>query len=959
MAQRAEGLHGNEANPVAALHAAGQAVWLDFLSRSFLAERGLEKLVARDHLTGVTSNPSIFEKAIGGSADYDGALKAAEAAGDLDVMALYERVAIEDIRQAADTLRPVYDATNGADGYVSLEVSPYLAHDTEATIAEARRLWAAVHRDNLMVKVPATPAGLPAIGRLTAEGVNVNITLLFSQAVYEQVVDAYLGGLEDLIARGGDPARIASVASFFVSRIDVAVDRLIEERLPKTTPEDRETLVNLRGKVAIANAKLAFQRYKRRFSGARWEALQARGARAQRLLWASTGTKNPAYSDVLYVEELIAPGTVNTMPPSTLDAFRDHGTVRLTLEEDLAAAENVMATLARCGISIDDVTAQLVQEGVRLFADSFDKLLSAVASKRTAMLGDKLDRQSLTLPAALDKAVADCLDAWRRDGTVRRLWAGDAGIWTSADESKWLGWLRIADAQVERLPVLDSLAAEVQQAGWDHALLLGMGGSSLGPEVLAKTFAPKGGAPLLRVLDSTDPAQIRAFESGLDPARTLYIVSSKSGTTLEPNILEQYFFDRAARVVGPDKAGAHFIAVTDPGSKLEALAREKRFRRIAHGKPDIGGRYSVLSDFGLVPAAIMGLDVSALLTATRRMVHACGASTPPAHNPGAVLGTALGLAARTGRDKLTIVASPGIADFGAWLEQLVAESTGKNGKGIIPVDAEPLGAPQVYGQDRVFAYLRLSAAPDPTQDAAVDVLQKAGQPVIRIDVTDATHIGQEFFRWEMATAVAGAILGVNPFDQPDVEASKVKTRELTAAYEKSGQLPAETPFLEEGALSLYADACNREALQTAGASLASVLGAHLGSLREGDYFALLAYLPHNAAHTEALQRVRAMVRDRARVATCLGFGPRFLHSTGQAYKGGPNTGVFLQVTCDDPDDLAVPQHAYTFGTVKAAQARGDFDVLAERGRRALRVHLGSDVSTGLATLASAIQKALA
>jgi transaldolase / glucose-6-phosphate isomerase len=943
------------ASPLASLHHYGQAPWLDFLARGFIADGHLAQLVQHDGLTGVTSNPSIFEKAIGGSAEYDSALKEIAAEGDLDVMTLYERLAITDIQHAADVLRPVFEATKGADGYVSLEVSPYVAMDTEATLAEARRLWGEVDRRNVMIKVPATAAGLPAIRRLIGEGININITLLFSQQVYAQVAEAYLAGLEQLVAQGGDPASVASVASFFVSRIDVAVDKLIDERLARSGAP--ETLGEIQGKVAIANAKLAYQRYKRLFAGARWEKLHAKGAGVQRLLWASTGTKNKRYSDVLYVEELIAPDTVNTLPPVTMDAFRDHGKPRLSLEENIDQAEQVMASLERAGIAIDAVTAKLVEEGVELFADAFDKLLGAVAGKRAAILGDKLDGQTAKLPPALEQAVAGSLESWRHDGKVRRLWAGDAALWSGSDEAKWLGWLGIVEAQRNRIGALASLATDIRRQDFSHVLLLGMGGSSLGPEVLAETFARQSGSPELLVLDSTDPAQIRSIESRIDPARTLFIVSSKSGSTVEPNILKQYFFERATSAVGAERAGSRFIAITDPGSKLQEISKRDRFRHVAFGLPNIGGRYSVLSDFGMVPAAAMGLDVDRLLAATQTMVHSCGADVPPAANPGVVLGTILGVLGKSGRDKVTIVASPGIADFGAWLEQLLAESTGKQGKGLIPVDAEPLGTADLYGQDRLFAYLRLTSEADPKQDQAIAALEQAGHPVVRIAVTDRYHIGQEFFRWEIATAVAGAMLGINPFDQPDVEASKVKTRELTTAYEKRGELPPEAALFEHDGIRLFADQKNRSSLGQAD-SLVGYLRAHFERLEPGDYCALLAYVERNKRHHDTLQEIRLMVRDRKRVATCLGFGPRFLHSTGQAYKGGPNTGVFLQITCDDANDLAVPEQKYTFGVVKAAEARGDFEVLAERGRRVLRVHLGPDVAAGLTTLKEAIRQAL-
>lgn len=946
-------------NPLRQLHDQGQVVWLDFLARRFIADGGLKTLVDQDGLTGVTSNPSIFEKAIASSTDYDAALKEIERQDDCDVMTLYERLAIDDIRHAADALRPVYDATEGRDGYISLEVSPYLAMNTDATVVEARRLWGAVGRDNLMIKVPATKAGLPAIRQLIGEGINVNITLLFSQPVYEEVVEAYLAGLEHLAVQGGDLGKIASVASFFVSRIDVAVDKLIDERLHQTNVADqRASLTGLRGKVAIANAKLAYQRYKRLFAGPRWERLKAKGARVQRLLWASTGTKNPAYSDVLYVEELIAPETINTMPPATMDAFRDHGRVRPSLEEDIEQATQVMATLDKAGISIDDVTSKLVEDGVQLFADAFDKLLGAVARKRATFLGDRLDGQTYQLPPDLEKAVTASLETWRQDGNVRRLWAGDAQLWTGADEAKWLGWLDVAERQRERAGSFRSLSDDVKKQDYTHVVLLGMGGSSLGAEVLAETFGRQPGYPAFLVLDSTDPAQIRTIESKIDPARTLFIVSSKSGSTLEPNILKQYFFEAVKKTVGPNGAGSRFIAITDPGSKLQAIAERDRFRQVAFGIPSIGGRYSVLSDFGMVPATTMGLDTDRLLAETQTMIRSCAANAPPADNPGVVLGTVLGVLGQSGRDKVTIVASPGIADFGAWLEQLLAESTGKQGKGLIPVDAEPLAAPAAYGQDRLFVYMRLTSEPDAKQDEAVAAIERAGHPVIRIAVTDRYHIGQEIFRWEFATAVAGAIIGINPFDQPDVEASKEKTRELTAAYERTGKLPPETALFEDAGFSLFAGEKDGRIFEQAD-TLIEYLAAHFTRMQAGDYCALLAYVERNDRHRAALQDIRVLIRDRKRIATCLGFGPRFLHSTGQAYKGGRNTGVFLQITCDDAADLDVPGQKYSFGIVKAAEARGDFEVLIERERRVLRVHLGAHVAAGLTTLKDAVRQALA
>jgi len=945
-------------NPLQSLHQQGQAVWLDFLSRRFVAEGGLRKLVDNDALTGVTSNPAIFKKAIAGSSDYDSSLIASVRDADADAMSLYEGLAVLDIQNAADVLKPVYLATGRADGYVSLEVSPYLAHDTEGTIAEARRLWTRVGRENLMIKVPATEAGVPAIRQLLSEGINVNITLLFARAAYVEVAQAYIDGLEQFVSGGGDAARVASVASFFISRIDSAVDKLIDERLATMAPgPDRDTLASVKGKIAIANAKLAYQDYKGLFAGPRWEKLRAAGARVQRLLWASTSTKNPAYRDVLYVEELIGPDTVNTVPPETLDAFRDHGEVRNSLEENVDAADAALAALSRFGISLDAITTKLTTEGVQLFAEAFDDLLAAVEKSRVKQLGTKRNAQTLHLPTALQQAVTAASEEWRKAGNIRRLWRKDATLWTSNDEAKWLGWLSIVEEQQQASHTLAGIAADARDARFTHAVLLGMGGSSLGAEVFANTFGFQTGCPKLLVLDSTDPSEIRAIESAIDLARTLFIVSSKSGSTIEPNILKDYFFARVESALGAGKAGRHFIAITDPGSKLEALARTEQFRHICLGKADIGGRYSVLSNFGLVPAAVMGVDIVRLLDSAMTMVHSCSPNVPPVENPGVMLGIVLGTLARGGRDKLTVIASPEIADIGAWLEQLVAESTGKLGKGIIPLDGEAIAGPGAYGQDRVFVHLRLTGTSDVAQDEAVAACEQAGHPVIRITLADIYGLGQEFFRWEIATAVAGAIIGINPFDQPDVEASKVKTRELMAAYERQGSLPAEIPLFEENGIKVFADAANAKALQGA-ATLDAVLKAHLTRLGEGDYFALLAYIARNAQAQGALNEVRASVRDSKRMATCLGFGPRFLHSTGQAYKGGPNSGVFLQITADHATDMAVPGKNYSFGGVIDATAAGDFAVLNDRGRRALRVHLPADVMGGIARLRKAIVTAL-
>ncbi len=947
-------------NPLVDVQKHGQSIWYDNISRGLITSGQLQAMVEQDGLLGVTSNPAIFEKAITGSSDYDPALRARvrQQAGDAETV--FELMAIEDIQFAADVLRSAYIATDRRDGYVSLEVSPHLAHDTDTTCSEARRLWAAVGRENVMIKVPATPEGLPAIESLIADGINVNVTLLFAVEAYADVAQAYIAGLERFAAAGGDVSRVASVASFFVSRIDSMVDDLVDQSLGQTEDADRRAkLEQLKGRVAIANAKLAYAHYLKVIESDRWKALAGQGAMPQRVLWASTGTKNPSYPKTLYVDSLIAKDTVNTVPGDTFTAFKEGGRVTPGLmehwPEQLEEARGTLSLLAEMGISLKEVTDRLLADGVKKFADPFDKLITAVETQRREVLGDELASQTLALGAGSEPAEA-VVKEWSEGRKARRMWLRDAGIWTGSDEARWLGWLDVASIWREQEARVAIIRDDVHQTGFDHVVLMGMGGSSLCPDLLARTFGRQPGFPELLVLDSTVPAQVRTVESKIDPARTLFIVPSKSGSTIEPNMFKQYFFARVAEKVGPERAAAHFVAITDPGTKLDQLAAEERFRHVAHGEPTIGGRFSALSNFGLVPGAVMGVNVSDLMRRAKIMIDSCAKCVPSDQNPGVQLGLALGTLANAGRDKLTIVASPGIATLGAWLEQLVAESTGKHGVGIVPVADEAIGPPSVYGADRVFAYVRLRDGADGDQDAAVDALEQAGHPVVRIELAGANDIGQEFFRWEVATAVAGSVLGINPFDQPDVEAAKVKARDLMEAYEKQGRLDEGSAFLEADGLGFFADEANAKALSAGDA--AGVLRAHLARLEPGDYFAINAYIEMDDASEAALQGLRHAVRDAKHVATTLGFGPRFLHSTGQLHKGGPNSGVFLQVTSDDAEDLEIPGQKFTFGVLKRAQGQGDFAVLAERGRRLLRVHLGADVAAGLSRLRDLVGQAI-
>ena len=933
-------------NRLKELHDLGQSAWLDNLSRHLIRSGGLAKLIAAGDVYGMTSNPSIFEKAISQGNDYDDDIRHFVGQGE-DVGQIFRHLSVTDIQEAADALRVVHDESKGGDGFISIEVSPYIAMRTAPTIAEAKSLWAEIARPNLMVKVPGTSAGIPAIRELTAAGLNINITLLFAREMYGKVAQAYIAGLEDRVAKGQDISKIASVASFFVSRIDTKVDGAIEEKLKDANCDSRETLQALPGKIAIANAKLAYQQYKGYFSGAAWEKLAAKGARPQRLLWASTGTKNKAYPDTLYIDTLIGPDTVNTMPPETMDAFRDHGTPAETIQTDVDGAKKALDDLQAAGISLDVITDELVIDGVDLFAQAADKLYGALAAKREKILDGGLARMRVSLDETAQRAVDDEMKARAHDGAVRMLWARDKTLWTGADEDKWLGWLDIVGRELRELTQLRAFAKSAE--GLSDIVLLGMGGSSLGADVLGEVFGRRAGWPGLHVLDSTDPEQIAAVAHRIVLATTLFIVSSKSGSTLEPNILKDYFFELTG------KNGKQFVAITDPGSSLEKTAKDEGFAHVFLGDPTIGGRFSVLSKFGVVPAAAMGLDIERLLKEAQRMVVSCGAAAPPAANPGAKLGIVLGtLAAKCGRDKVTILASRALESVGTWLEQLIAESTGKHGKGLIPITGEPLGAPDAYGDDRVFVHLHLAGTE--SSEVQLRALEERGHPVIRIVIEDSYQLGQIFYLWEIAIALAGAVIGIDPFDQPDVEAAKIETRKLSDQYEKTGALAKQEPIFALNGFSLYADGKNKVGLR-GGNSLAQILRTHLDGIEAGDYFALLAYLEPTAAHKAQLEAMRLKVRDKKTVATCVEFGPRYLHSTGQAYKGGPNSGVFLAITCDHRRDLVIPGRKASFGTIQLAEALGDFAVLGERGRRALRIHL-SDTTQGLAQLAEAMDEAL-
>ena len=885
-------------NALQALRRLGQSVWYDNMYRALIGSGELQRLIDSG-VTGLTSNPTIFEKAVSSGDDYDDSLLSYAKDG-LTPEDAFEALAIEDIQAAADLLRPVYEDTGGADGFASLEVNPHLAHNTEGTIAAAERLVSALGRPNAMIKVPATPEGIPAIRHLIGQGININVTLIFSLDLYARVRDAYVAGLEDLVRAGGDPSTVSSVASFFVSRVDTAVDGLLENRV--------EDASHLLGKAAVSNARVAYQDFKHTFATPRFQALSANGARVQRPLWASTSTKNPNYSDVMYVETLIGPDTVNTMPDATLAAFLEHGTARHSIEDDVHEARETLRSLESAGISMDAVTTQLMHDGVKAFADSFDQLIENISAKRERLLATSAAPAGVSLGkarATADEAVASL----QGRNAVSRIWSRDHTLWSDdpTEIADRIGWLDVASSMLGEIDDLTAFADDVRRDGIDHVVLLGMGGSSLGPEVLSQCLGQRDGFPELIVLDSTLPSRIRTVVKTIDPARTLFLVSSKSGATIEPNMLYKFFKRLVEDAVGPNDAGSRFVAITDTGTPLDDLAERDGFRRTFRNPSDIGGRYSVLSYFGLVPAALIGLDLRALLNGAVSMQSACGPDVRAYSNPGAWLGAVIGSLALSGRDKLTILTSPSLAPFGLWAEQLVAESLGKSGNGVVPIVGETTGSMELYGDDRHLVYLKL-AGEHSDIDALAETLALRGHPVIRYELQDLIELGAEFYRWEFAIATAAAVMGIHPFDQPDVQRAKNLTGKALDRFESDGLAPDLSPH---GSLS------------------------HLVSgAKPGDYIAILAYVERTPETDHALDRLRSALTARCRVPTTLGYGPRYLHSTGQLHKGGPDNVAVLMLTAPHKMDVQIQGEKFTFGVLADAQAASDLHALKSAGRRA-------------------------
>ena len=908
-------------NPVRGAHALGQSIWLDNISRASLDQGELANLIHEIGIRGVTSNPSIFQKAIGNSDDYDAEIRTML---DRDAFEIYDQLSIADIRRGLDLFLPIYEESNRQDGFVSLEVSPALAHDTEGTIAEAERLFRTLDRPNAMIKIPATKAGIPAIEESIAAGINVNITLIFSVKNYIEVARAYLRGLERRRAAGQDVSHVASVASFFLSRIDTMVDAALQEKLTEAqgVDEARAALIeSLLGCAAIGNARSAYARFLDIFEGPEFTALRKAGAQVQRPLWASTSTKNPAYPDTMYVDTLLGNHTVNTLPPATLMAFEDHGqTDRETVLDDARETEERLEKLAEVGIDLEDVTQRLQDAGVAAFAADFERLIRQVDAKRRSL--------SMGIHASVvTKATRQLSDVnfnerlAQRDGSI---WKEDEAIRAKIEQR--LGWLDVREAiDYERLQAAQDETGRDDQIA--HVVLLGMGGSSLAPEVLYRTFGRRDGFPEFHMLDSTNPDQIRDLAENLDIQRALFIVASKSGGTLETLSFFQYFYGLSS------ENGSQFIAITDEGSQLEALAHSNGFRDVYLNPSDIGGRYSALSYFGLVPAALLGYDLKALRTAVERAFLANGTGIPEIEHPAVGLGSAIAALAKEGRDKLTIITSEGLGSFGNWVEQLVAESLGKEGCGVLPVLSSGISVPSGYGDDRFFVTLRLVDAPGNDElEQGIAALRAAGHPCLTETIHKLEDLTGEFLRWEYATAVAGQLLGINPFDEPNVAESKANTSELLDIFLSQGAIPGFPPQFEDGGLQLWAVGGET------GDHLIDVVVRQLDSSQARDYFSILAYLPMSDSVENQLGRICRRLREITQRAVTVGFGPRYLHSTGQLHKGGPNQGIFLFLTTDSGAEIEIPGQEFGFATLHQAQYVGDMRSLHANGRRGLRLH---------------------
>jgi transaldolase/glucose-6-phosphate isomerase len=937
----------------------GQSYWLDNLSREKISSGELQKRVSEQGLRGITSNPSIFNEAITHGTAYDVFIKQLVKQGK-GPKEIYDALTVKDVQDACDILDPVFQQSNGTDGFVSLEVGPEMARDSEGSMQEARRLHSAVGRANCLIKIPGTREGLPAIEQMLYEGININITLLFSIERYEEVARAYLKALQRRLEEGKPIDKVISVASFFLSRIDTLTDLVLSQYvLAPSQNKENSHPEKLLGKTGTASAVLAYQRYKEIFSSEEWKKLESRGAHVQRVLWASTSNKDILFDALRYVEPLIGNDTINTLPDKTITAFEEHGQLkRNRIEEGVTEAKEVFEDLRKLHIDLGMLTRQLENEGVQKFTEAFQKLMINIAAKRLKILeasGSSLNISSTVMEKDL-KTLCASLDE-KQAG--RRLFAKDPGLWKTDPEQvqtirDGLGWLMLPHDMLEGVDKFIAFANQIKEEGYTSTVLLGMGGSSLCSEVARETFGSSKGYPQLYVLDNTEPASIIELEKNIDIEKTLFIVASKSGSTLETNCFFRYFYEKLEKKVD-GKAGKNFVAITDAGTSLVTLAEEYKFRKTFINAAGVGGRYSVLSDFGILPMALVGIDVKALLQSANQMMLSCSSDVPVEANPGLRLGALLGLAQRKGRDKITFVLSSSLSSFGYWVEQLLAESTGKEGKGLIPINGEELSSTEAYADDRVFVHIFLVSDKNDIDEKKLQLLEKDGHPIVRIGLTDKIALGGAYYHWEIATAIAGMVIGINPFDQPNVAEGKKNTNNILDEWSKDGSFKKLIPKLDQEGIKLFVGKTmpQPEATQR---SIRDLFNSFLGMARLHDYISILPYFQLTPSRNVVMQAWRERMKSTLKEATTLLNGPRYLHSTGQLHKGGPGSGLYIMLVGDEGEDLSIPGQKYGFATLHRAQALGDFRSLDEKERRVIMIHLGENIDNGLAKLMECLQE---
>lgn len=924
----------------------GQSYWLDNLTRGKITFGELKRRMHDEGLRGITSNPSIFNKTISNGPDYDVQIDKLVKQGK-NPLQIYDALTIKDVQLACDILILVYKQSKGTDGFVSLEVPPYLARDTEGTIIEARRLFGAVGKPNCLIKIPGTKEGIPAIEQLLYEGININITLLFSIEIYAQVAQAYISAIARRVAKGKPVDHVISVASVFISRIDVLTDQLLNQYIIPSE-ENKNTNQNylFSGKAGIATARLCYQQFKDIFSDENWKKLEDKGAHVQRPLWASTSNKDPLKNDLRYVESLIGKNTVNTLPDETIAAFANHGNIKDdTIEQELGKANELFGELKNKGIDIAFITKQLENEGIQKFTESYNNLIGNLADKRINILGDEASPQKINC-GKLDAKVKAAYTSMDEKQIARLLFALDPHLWKKEKEqidsiSKRIGWLTLPNHFTKNTEAIIAFAQTVKDEGFTHAVLLGMGGSSLCSEVSRQTYTATDRYLQLEVLDNTDPAAILNLESKIDLEKTLFIVASKSGNTKETLSFFHYFYKQLEnkKKVQP---GNNFIAITDHDTPLVKVAEEFKFKKVFINPPDLGGRFSVLSDFGLVPMALMGIDINAILSSAQQMQGSCDA-VPAAHNPGISLGVVLGIGQKYGRDKITFVLSASITSFGFWVEQLLAESTGKEGKGLIPIHGEKLTDPEHYGKDRIFIHLFLPTDSNEEDEKKISALEEVGHPVVRIKLANKLALGGEYYRWEVAAAIAGVVMGINPFDQPNVEESKKNTSLLLERWNNEGAVKITLPLFKMADISVYWGKKIKHLASNQYKSAVDIVNSFTALAKPHDYIALLPYFMMTDHRTKILQAWRQSMRDDLKIATTLLNGPRYLHSTGQLHKGGPDTGLYIILIGEEEKDVAIPGEKFGFATLHEAQALGDFHSLDNKERRVIYINLAKNI----------------